>query len=423
MATIHLPYGAEGTLDFDIEDRNLILDTDVDFPGDFTDINQAVLEALDNPVEGASFSKRLESANKVLILVDNWARLTPAHRILPPILEEIRSRGKEVEIMVAHGLLRTMTESELERKFGREIIDSGVPIYQSKAQETWDYEFIGVTSYGTPISVHRRLLQADLSIAVSMTQATLWGFGGGGSMLLPGVCSAESIEWNHRLMTCPKSAVGYEPPENRMREDIEEATVMSGLDMSLLAILNPGQGVIALTAGETIAAHRASVEKYKTFYAFDRKSIPGGKLDVGISGSFPGDRFFAHACWSIANLDHFVKDGGTIILAAKVEGGLAHYSYAKDYMPYTPEARRRLFEDVFYGKQGLWHACLWMPIIEVMEKKEVIVVTEKERLSDFEIVQIPAVASMQEAYDRVTARYGAELRVGSFPYGKWIVPQ
>lgn len=423
MATIHLPYGAEGDLEFDIPDRNLILDTDVDFPGDIGDIHQAVLEALENPVEGASFSERLKSAEKVLILVDNWARLTPAHRILPPMLEAIRSRGNHVEIMVAHGLLRTMTESELERKFGPEILASGVPIHQSKAQETWDYEFIGVTSYGTPISVHRRLLQADLSIAVSMTQATLWGFGGGGSMLLPGVCSAETIEWNHRLMTCPKSAVGYEPPENRMREDIEEATVMSGLDMSLLAILNPKQEVIAFTAGETIAAHRASVEKYKTFYAFDMGSIPGGKLDVGISGSFPGDRFFAHACWSIANLDHFVRDGGTIILAAKVEGGLAHYSYAKDYMPYTPEARRRLFEDVFYGKQGLWHACLWMPIIEVMEKKEVIVVTEEERLPDFEVVRIPAVSTMQEAFDRVTAKYGKDLRAGSFPYGKWIVPK
>ncbi|MBW1944290.1 MAG: DUF2088 domain-containing protein, partial [Deltaproteobacteria bacterium] len=133
MATIHLPYGAEGTLDFDIEDRNLILDTDVDFPGEVADLDQAVLEALDNPAEGSSFSERLESADKVLILVDNWARLTPAHRILPPILESIRSRGKEVEIMVAHGLLRSMTESELERKFGREILASGVPIYQSNA--------------------------------------------------------------------------------------------------------------------------------------------------------------------------------------------------------------------------------------------------------------------------------------------------
>jgi nickel-dependent lactate racemase len=207
-----------------------------------------------------------------------------------------------------------------------------------------------------------------------------------------------------------------------MREDIEEATRMSGLDMSLLVILNPDLGVIELTAGETIAAHRASVKKYKKLYAFDTGSIPGGKLDVAISGAFPGDRFFAHACWPIANLDHFVKEGGTIVLACKVEGGLAHYTYAKDYMPYTAEAKRRLYEDVFYGKQGLWHACLWMPIIEVMEKKEVIVVTEPDHLSDFEQVKIPAVDSLQKAYDMVQAKYGPDLRVGNFPYGKWIVP-
>jgi nickel-dependent lactate racemase len=315
-----------------------------------------------------------------------------------------------------------MTESELERKFGEDIIASGIPIYQNKARESWDYEFVGVTSYGTPISVHRRLLQADLSLAVSMTQATLWGYGGGGSMLLPGVCSAESIEWNHRMMTCPKCTVGYEPPENRMREDIEEATLMSGLDMSLLAILNPKLDIIELTAGETIAAHRASVRKYKTYFAFDVGTTPGGKLEVGISGSFPGDRFFAHACWPIVNLDPFVRDGGTIILATPVPGGLAHYSYAKDYMPPTPDALRRLYEDVFYGKQALWHACLWMPIIEVMAKKDVIVVTEPERVPDFDIVQIKAVTSLQAALDMVKEKYGPEVRVGHFPYGKWVIP-
>ncbi len=422
MPVIHVPYGIKGTLDLEIEDENLALDTDVPFPGEIENLDEAILTELEHPVAGPSFSERLREARKVVILVDNWARLTPAYKILPPILKKILDAGKEVEILVASGQLREMNESELKRKFGEEILASGVPIYQSKAQQTWEYEFVGVTSYGTPISVHQRLLRADLSLAVTMTQATLWGYGGGGSMVLPGVCSFETIEWNHRLMTCPTCGVGYEPPLNRMREDIEEAATMSGLDMSLLAIFNPQMEVIHLTAGETIAAHRASVEKYRAHYAFDVSHIPGGKLDVGISGSFPGDRFFAHACWPIANLDHFVRDGGTIIVAAPVPGGLAHYTYAKDYMPPTPEALRRLYEDVFYGKQALWHACLWMPIIEVMAKKEVIVVTEPERLPDFEIVKIPAVDSLETAYAMVRDKYGPDLTVGNFPYGKWIVP-
>ena len=423
MTKISVPYGIKGSLELEIEDKNLSLNTDVPFPKEMENLDQAVLYELDHPVAGEPFSERLKNAKKVVILTDNFARLTPAHRILPPILKKLREKGKEVEILVASGLLREMNETELGRKFGKEILASGIPIYQSKARETWDFEFVGVTSYGTPISVHKRLLEADVSLAVTMTQATLWGYGGGGSMILPGVCSFETIEWDHRLMTCPTCAVGYEPPLNRMREDIEEACVLSGLDMSLLAVFNPDMGLIHLTAGETNAAHRASVKKYDAHYAFDLEKIPGGKLDVAISGSFPGDRLFAHACWPIANLDHFVRDDGLIILCTPIPGGLAHYTYAKDYMPPTPEAIRRLYEDVFYGKQALWHACLWMPIIEVMAKKEVIVVTEPERLADFELVKIKAVTTLDEAFKIAGKKFGPDMKVGHFPYGKWVLPK
>ena len=423
MTKISVPYGIKGSLELEIEDKNLSLNTDVPFPKEMENLDQAVLYELDHPVAGEPFSERLKNAKKVVILTDNFARLTPAHRILPPILKKLREEGKEVEILVASGLLREMNEAELERKFGKKILASGIPIYQTKARETWDFEFVGVTSYGTPISVHKRLLEADVSLAVTMTQATLWGYGGGGSMVLPGICSFETIEWNHRLMSCPTCAVGYEPPLNRMREDIEEACVLSGLDMSLLAVFNPDMGLIHLTAGETNAAHRASVKKYDAHYAFDLEKIPGGKLDVAISGSFPGDRLFAHACWPIANLDHFVRDDGLIILCTPIPGGLAHYTYAKDYMPPTPEAIRRLYEDVFYGKQALWHACLWMPIIEVMAKKEVIVVTEPERLADFELVKIKAVTTLEEAFKIAGKKFGPDMKVGHFPYGKWVLPK
>ena len=422
MALIQVPYGIKGKLDFEVADRNLALNTERTFPGELPNLEEAVLSALENPVAGPSFSERLAEAETVCILTDNFARLTPLYKLLPPILKKIAAAGKKAEILVASGLLREMNEAEIKRKFGEEVLASGVPIYQSKARETWDFDFVGVTIYGTPLSCHKRFLNADLTLAVTMTQATLWGYGGGGSMIVPGVSSFETIEWNHRLMTSPYSGVGYEPPLNRMREDIEDACRMSGLDMSLLAILNPDQGVMELTAGETIAAHRASVAKYDEQYTFDVDQA-GGKVDVAIAGSFPGDFFFAHACWPVANLDHFVKDGGTVILATPVPGGMAHYSYAKDYTPPTPEALRRLFEDVFYGKQALWHACLWMPIIETMARKEVIVVTEPERLEDFALNHITAVTSLEEAYQMAQKKHGANMRVGNFPYGKWVLPK
>ena len=157
--------------DCDIEDRNLVLDADISFPREIKGLQDEILKTLDNPVAGPAFPERLSEARKIVILVDNFARLTQAFKILPPVLKKIRDAAKEMEILA-----------------------SGVPIYQSKARETWDYKFIGVTSYGTPISVHRHLLKADLSLAVTMTQATLWGYGGGESMILPGImCSYETL--------------------------------------------------------------------------------------------------------------------------------------------------------------------------------------------------------------------------------------
>ena len=422
MSEVAIPYGAK-KLSLKIPDRNLAVVFDPPFPPPLQDLTGEVLRALDEPVAGPPFSERIGQGKNVLLLIDNFARLTPAHLILPPILKKLKKARARVEILVASGALREMTEAELKRKLGEEILKSGLPISQSRCQDSWDFEFIGVSSLGTPVNLHRKVLEADFSLAVTMTQATLWGYGGGGSMILPGVCSYETIEWNHRLTTGPYSGLGYQPPKNIMRQDIEEAARMAGVSMSLLVVLDPKLRVIEITAGETNAACGASVTKYDRHYTLDRSMIPGGALDIAISGSFPGDRFFAHSCWPAANLDCFTRERGTIIIATPAPGGLAHYAYAKEYMPPNGDAFRRLYEDIFYGKQPLWHACLWMPILQVLVKKDIIVVTEAKNLPAFKQVQLPAVTSLEAAFRMAMKNHGPNASVGVFPFGKWVLPK
>ena len=422
MAEVKIPYG-EKELSFQIPRKNLALFFDPPFPSPIRDLPGKIRQTLESPVSGPSFSRQLGKGKKVVILIDNFARLTPAWQILPSVLQIVEEAGARAEILVASGGLREMNEAELKRKLGDKILQSGIPVTQSRCHDSWNFEFVGLTTLGTPLNVHRKLLQADFSLAVTMTQATLWGYGGGGSMVLPGVCSYETIEWNHRLTTGRFSGLGYEPPRNTMRRDIEEAAGLSGLSMSLLVVLNPDLQIIEITAGETIAAHRASVKKYDRHYTVDKAAIPGGALDIAISGSFPGDRFFAHSCWAAVNLDFFTKDGGTIILATPAPGGLAHYAYAKDYMPPDKESFRRLFEDMFHGKQPFWHACLWLPVLQTLEKKEIIVVTEEKNLPAFKQVRLPAVTRMEEAVRMAMKKHGPKAKVGVFPYGKWVLPK
>ena len=75
--------------------KNLAIVFDPPFPSPISDLSSAILRALDEPVAGLPFSARLGRGKRVLILIDNFARLTPADKILPPILDKLGNPGLE----------------------------------------------------------------------------------------------------------------------------------------------------------------------------------------------------------------------------------------------------------------------------------------------------------------------------------------
>ncbi len=422
MPELRVPYGKE-VLRLEIPERNLVFTAEPRTPPPFPNPEAEVERALEEPIGTPPFRELLGRGRRVAFLVDNFARATPAYEILPPALTMVKEAGAKAEIIIAAGCLRPMTEGELELKLGGEILRSGVPIHQNQARNTWEFEFLGVTDLGTPLFLNRRFLDADLSVGVGLTQASLWGYTGGGKIVLPGVASYETIEWNHRLSTSRSSGLGHLPPDNRMRVDIDEAAEMAGLTMVVNVILDPQDRIVAVRAGHFCQAHRETLSLYNDYYTFDKEAIPGGPADIGITGSLPGDTFFAHACWSIANLDHVVRDGGTIILASPSPGGLAHFAYAADYMPPTRENLAKYYLDVYYRKQELWHSCLWFPILEVLSRKGCLVVTGEENLAPLERLKLRATTSVKEALDWALARHGDDARVAFLPNAKRMLPR
>ncbi len=89
-------------------------------------------------------------------------------------------------------------------------------------------------------------------------------------MVLPGVCSYETIEWNHRLTTGPHSGLGYEPPKNIMRQDIEEAARMAGLSMGSM---------------QTMSITMANLDKYSWIGLFSGSTV-SGDLKTAYNGAF-----------------------------------------------------------------------------------------------------------------------------------------
>jgi hypothetical protein len=46
MPAIHVPYGIKGKINFEIPPENLVLDTDVPFPSELVNLDQAILDTL-----------------------------------------------------------------------------------------------------------------------------------------------------------------------------------------------------------------------------------------------------------------------------------------------------------------------------------------------------------------------------------------
>src|SRR4030066_1279157 len=85
---------------------------------------QIIEETLSHPIGSPPLTQMLTGREKVLVVVDDYTRSTPVYKILPCLIKELKRAGVEkdgIQILVALGTHRLMTENEMIKKFGPEI--------------------------------------------------------------------------------------------------------------------------------------------------------------------------------------------------------------------------------------------------------------------------------------------------------------
>ena len=420
MTIIKIPYGDDEKT-IDIPDSRLLAAVQPKLPKPLQEPGKSTIEALENSIGTESLTDLLNGAKKVALVTDNFARPTRYHDILPSLIKEVEKVGAEPIIIIANGGLRQTTREELINKLGEKILDSGISIFQNVKNDAEDYGFVGFTSYGTPVYVNKEYLSSDVKIGIHTCQMTLWGYGGGGSIVLPGVCMHETIEWNHHFGISEGSLTpGYIGEKNFLRKDIDEAARLSGISAIVNFVINPNREILNISAGGVDESFKNAIDIFDEIYSYRLKEKR--QADIAIGGAFKWDKYLAHACWGISTLNPVTRDGGTIIVVAPCPSGLAHFGFIKNYMPPNMENLRRLLMDVFYLKQELWHVILWYPIYMIMMKKKVIVVTEEKNHEALRNLGIFATTSLEEAYKKAISEYGPDAKIIAAPYSKWSKP-
>jgi nickel-dependent lactate racemase len=420
------------TLSLEIPTANLLAAIYPDEPAPVGDATDAARAALESPVSGPRFSELIATATKVCVIIDNQFRPTPQSRLLPPVLDALEAAGKPAVIVCANGKVFPMSDSDIDQKIGKDNLARmerlGIEFHQNDPRNADNYEYVGVSSRGTPVWLHREVAACDVKITIGQAQSNHWGAGGGGKLILPGVVSDETIESNHCAFV-PSPQTHYGAYAGPMRSDIDEVATMCGLSATMNVVLDTHGRVVECIFGSHPDAHRKAIERFNEIYAYEH---PGTQADIAVCGVFaPTDHLFFHTGWGCMSADFVVKDGGSIIYCSPSPGvstaigdfpGFALMDLMKPYMPATEENYQSVLKDIHARAIQMWAGCIWVPIYEVMTRKHLTVVTLEENLEMAADIGLDATTSLDEAFAAALERHGPDAKVIVLPYARYQLP-
>jgi len=283
---------------------------------------EIISEAFSHSIGPDRLSKLLEGCKEVLIVVDDYTRTTPVQKILPRLIRELEEAGVKksgVKIMVALGTHRSMTEEEIQNKFGRDI-SKRYPILNHQWWDSSQLTYFGETEKGTPIFVNRMIKEVDFIIGIGqIVPHRVSGFSGGGNIIQPGICGEETTGRTHWLSAQFKGREILGKIDNPVKEEIEEVAQRVGLKWIINTIQDGSGRLIEVVTGDPIQAYRTGAKRSFEIY---QSKLPQ-EADIVIADSHPYDSDLWLAAKGIYASELAVKQGGVVILITLCQEGVS----------------------------------------------------------------------------------------------------
>ena len=261
---IKIPYG-KGEIKLNIPDRNIV-DTISGENGSFNmDENKIIIEALEKPVESKKLSWMARGKKSACIVASDITRPCPSYKFLPGIIKELNEGGiknRNIKIVLGLGIHRKHTEDE-KRKLVGDFAYEHVKVIDSDVLKS---KLIGMTSRGTPVEVFEEVLDSEILIVTGNIEYHYFaGYSGGAKAIMPGICTRNSIQSNHSMMM-DQGATAGNFFDNPVRQDIEEAGKLTGIDFIFNVILDDKKNIIGAVAGKNNEAYVEGIRKYDSIY-------------------------------------------------------------------------------------------------------------------------------------------------------------
>lgn len=374
-----------------------------------------VKRALQEPIGSPRLCLLVHPGEKIVLVTSDVSRPMPTWKVMPALLDELYAAGvsaRDITLVFALGSHRCQTEDERRHLAGerawREI--------RCMDSDPADCVRLGTTSHGTPVDIFRVVAEADRVICLGNIEYHYFaGYSGGAKAIMPGVSTCEAIQANHRRMVRPEACAGR-IEGNPVREDIEEAGALVGIDFIVNVVLDEHKEIVRAVAGDVTLAHRAGCAFLDTLYS---KPIEKQADIVIVSqGGAPKDLNLYQTQKALDNARHAVRDGGIIILVGSCREGLGEKTF-EEWLT-SASSPRELVERI--GKEFKLGGHKAAAIAMVRERAEIYLVSEMDT-AFVERLFMRSFPTVGEAYAAARTRLGPDASVIVMPYGGSTLPK
>ena len=390
------------------------------------DPGAAVAAALAAPVDAPALATAARGKNSACILICDVTRPVPNGLFLPLVVRQLLEAGlapAAITILVATGLHRPNEGAELAEIVGDPWVMETVRVENHFARDDAAHVDLGATATrGTPVSLDRRFMDADLRIATGLVEPHFMaGYSGGRKVIAPGIAGKATITTFHsaRFMEHP-SATNCVLDGNPLHEEQLEIVRMIGGALALNTVIDDQRRLCFVNYGEIVASHLQAVA-----FTRDYAEIPVAEQFSTVltsAAGYPLDKTYYQTVKGMVGPLDILAPGGDLVIASACDEGMGSAEFVA--------AQRRLIDlgpDRFlaeistkrYADIDEWQTEMQL---KPMRVGNIHLYSDGLGADERPLTGVNMVASVADAVAASVARSG-NRRVAVIPEGPYVVPK
>ena len=404
---INLKYGEHGVKTFFVPKQNLAFESKVVNIEKIDNIRRRMIDALNDSIGSKPLHELISKDDNILILIDDNTRITPVAKLLLILLDFLEDKGinmSKIEILVATGTHRLMSDDEVINRVGKDIFKR-VKISQHDYEDKnmlVELDPVWVDDKCIPISVNKKAIEADIIIGFgNIVPHCDAGFSGGAKILQPGICGYSTTAATH-IAAALLSKIPLGVVDNPCRQGMEKVATQVGLTYIINVVMNLNNEIVDLYCGNFIEAHRKGVLIAKEVYGVIIPEL----YDIVVVSSYPCDIDYWQAEKAVISASFAVKDGGIIIFVAPCFEGLEHnHPKLRNWLrlDYTEACRKAIMTSPENEESDLIAADIAICNSRIREKNHVYLVSNGLDENDCMILGYEKVSSIQDTINMLLA--------------------